>query len=121
MKLRTFDKRSAPTKIKVKNKDVAIRSDLETFARLLVIQKNRNISVRKSAKIELFKHSKSSIELIEEIPENTPSIHDGMLVFQNLPPTLVLFGDIPDYILQKIMKAPSRVSFFITDYYQKTQ
>ena len=40
-----------------------------------------------------------------------------MVAFQKLPPTLVSFGDISDYILRKIMKAPSRVSFFITDYY----
>ena len=139
-KLRTFDKRSAPTKIKVKNKDVVIWSDRETFARLLVIQKNCTISLknvmkfelsptplslsnpdssttlRKTAKTELFKYLKAYIELVEEIPENTPSIHDGMVVFQKFPQTLVSFGDISDYILRKIMKAPSRVSFFITDY-----
>lgn len=97
MKLRTFDKRSAPAKIKVKNKDVVIRTDREIFARLLLIQKNRNTplkeviqfelsptplsllnpdssaTLRKAAKTELFKHLKSissSIELIEQIIEN---------------------------------------------------
>ena len=40
-----------------------------------------------------------------------------MIVFQTLPPTLVAFGDISDYILRKVMKTPSRVPFFITDHY----
>ena len=40
-----------------------------------------------------------------------------MTVFQTLPPTLVAFGDISDYILRKVMKTPSRLSFFITDHY----
>ena len=53
LKLRTFDKKSAPTKIKVKNNDVVIRSDRETFARLLVIQKNRNISLKEVMQFEL--------------------------------------------------------------------
>ena len=141
LRIRIFDKRSAPAKIKVKKKDVAIRSEHETFARLLVIEKNRNISLKKvmqfelsptpksisnlessttlrrTVKTELFKHLKSSIEMVEEIPENTPNIYDGMVVFQKLLPTLASFGDTSDYILQKIMKSPSRFSLFITDYY----
>ena len=141
LRIRIFDKRSALTKIKVKKKDVAISSEHETFARLLVIEKNRNISLKKvmqfelsptpksisnlessttlrrTAKTELFKHLKSSIEMVEEIPENTPNIYDGMVVFQKLLPTLASFGDTSDYILQKIMKSPSRFSLFITDYY----
>lgn len=97
LKLHTFDKRSAQTNIKLKKKGVAIKSDRETFPRLLVIQKNRNISLkeviqfelsptplslsnpdssttlRKAAKTELFKHLKSIssfVELIEQIIEN---------------------------------------------------
>ena len=97
LKLHTFDKRSAQTNIKLKKNGVAIKSDRETFPRLLVIQKNRNISLkeviqfelsptplslsnpdssttlRKAAKTELFKHLKSIssfVELIEQIIEN---------------------------------------------------
>ena len=116
MKLRTFDKRSAPAKIKVKNKDVVVRTDREIFARLLVIQKNRNTSLkeviqfelsptplslsnldssttlRKTAKTELLKYLKFSIELVEDIPENTKSIHNGMVLFQKLPLTLISLG-----------------------------
>ena len=74
-------------------------------------------TLRRTAKTEFFNHLKSSIEMVEEIPENTPSIYDGMVVFQKLLPTLASFGDTSDYILQKIMKSPSRFSLFITDYY----
>ena len=42
---------------------------------------------------------------------------NAMVFFQKLPPTLVTFGDISDYILQKIMKNSYRIRFFITDYY----
>ena len=116
LKLCTFDKRSAPAKIKVKNKDVVVRTDREIFARLLVIQKNRNTSLkeviqfelsptplslsnldssttlRKTAKTELLKYLKFSIELVEDIPENTKSIHNGMVLFQKLPLTLISLG-----------------------------
>lgn len=95
---------------------MVIRTDREIFARPLVIQKNRNISLkevmqfelsptpssrsnpdssttlRKTAKTELLKYLKSSIELVEDIPENTKSIHNGMVLFQKLPLTLISLG-----------------------------
>ena len=37
-KLRTFDKNSGPKILKVKNKEVAMESDREAFARLLIIR-----------------------------------------------------------------------------------
>ena len=40
-----------------------------------------------------------------------------MVLFHKLPPTLMSFGDISDYVLRKIMKNPCTVCFFVTDYY----
>ena len=51
------------------------------------------------------------------VPENTPNIYDGMALFQKLPPTLVTFGDISDYVLKKIMKGSSWINFSVTDCY----
>ena len=51
------------------------------------------------------------------MPFNSPKIYDGMVLFQKLPPDLVTFGDISDYILNKIMQGGSRICFFVTDYY----
>ena len=80
IKLQTFEAVLAAKKIKTKYEEVAMRSDRETFARLLVIQKSRGISLenvlmyelsptplslsnpasltslQKTAKSELFKH-----------------------------------------------------------------
>ena len=116
LKLNTFDKRSAPTKINVKNKDVAIRSDRETFTGLLVIQKNHNISLKEVVQIEL-----SPTLISPSNPDSSTTLRKTakteLVVIHKLPPTLVSFGDISDYILRKTMKAPSRVSFFIPDYY----
>ena len=67
--------------------------------------------------MELFIHLKPSIEKITEIPSNTPKVYDAMMLFQKLPPTLMTFGDILDFVLQKIIKNSCRVCFFITDYY----
>ena len=139
-KLRTFDTAVA-VKIKVKGKYIAVRSDRETFARLLIIQKCHGIDMKevlkyelppflchcqtggtlstlcKTVKASLFKFLNKSIETVDMVPENTPRIYDGMVLFQKLPPTLVMFGDISDYVLKKIMKDSSRICFFVTDYY----
>ena len=40
-----------------------------------------------------------------------------MVLFQKLPHDLVTFGDISDYILNKIMQGSCRICFFVTDYY----
>ena len=139
-KLRTFDTAVAVKKIKVKGKDIAVRSDRETFARLLIIQKCRGIDMKvlkyelspvplslsnpdtlstlcKTVKASLFKFLNKSIETVDMVPENTRRIYDDMVLFQKLPPTLVTFGDISDYVLKKIMKDSSRICFFVTNYY----
>ena len=40
-----------------------------------------------------------------------------MVLFQKLPHDIVTFGDISDYILNKIMQGSCRICFFVTDYY----
>jgi len=40
-----------------------------------------------------------------------------MVLLQKLPPTLTTFGEISDYILQKLTKGTSTASFFVTDNY----
>ena len=69
-------------------------------------------SLQKTAKSELFKHLKPSIEKITDIPSNTPKVYDAMVLFQKLPPTLMTFGDISDYMLIKIMKNSCSLFFY---------
>ena len=139
-KLHTFD--SAAKQIfvmKVKDRDVAIKSDRETFARLLVIQKSRNVSIKevlsfelspvplalanpdatlsKTAKSKLFTSLSEFIDIIATVPINTAKIYDGMVLLQKIPPTLETFGDLSDYLLKTIMHGSCRVSFFVTDHY----
>lgn len=40
-----------------------------------------------------------------------------MVLFQKLPPDLERFGDISDYIFNKIMQGGCRICFSVTDYY----
>ena len=49
-------------------------------------------------------------------PSNIVHIYDGMVLFQKLPP-LRIFGDISDYILQKLLRSDSTYSFLVTDQY----
>ena len=125
--------------MKVKNQNIAIRADRETFARLLSIQQKRNVDLRnvmryefgvlplslanydgtlcKTQKSKLFKHLQTAIPETEAIPEDCPKIFDGMVLLQKLPPTLATFGDISDYLLKKILNGGSRIAFFVTDFY----
>ena len=98
--------------MKVNGKDVAINNDRETFARLLVIQRTREIDIKevlrhepssvllalsnpdapstlcKTKNNELFKFLKNSLGTASVIIMNTPEIYDGMVLFQKLPATL---------------------------------
>ena len=84
------------------NQKVAIRTDQETFARLLLIKQKSKVnlkevltyelgplplsiysydgSLRKTQKSKLFQHLKSSLVTCEAIPENCPQIFDGMVL-----------------------------------------
>ena len=71
-----------------------------------------------TAKSNFFNHLKKSVPTVT-VPPNTPKISHRMALFQKLPPTLRTFGDIYDYILNKIMKRDSRVCFLVTHSYLK--
>ena len=51
------------------------------------------------------------------IPVNTPKTYDGMVLFQKLPATLSTFGDIYNFLINKIVKGSCRIYFFETYYY----
>ena len=57
-KLRNFDTAIITKIMKVHGKDIAIKNDRETFARLLVIQRTREIDIK-----EVLRHELSSILL----------------------------------------------------------
>ena len=123
----------------MKGNNIAIKSDRETFARLLVIQGSRGINIRdvlcyelssvplslanpdktlrKTVKSKLFQSLIPSIPTMLTYPSNTPPIFDGMVLLQKLPPTLKTFGEVSDYLLKQIVNNSSRISFFVTDHY----
>ena len=116
--LLTIESIEKKTASKSKGITAAWRSDQDTFAWFLLIQKDRDIDLKETMQFELtplplsfanadgklLKTVKSKLfaELSKSIPqvtlllENTVSIFDGMLLFQKLPSTLVPFGDIGD-------------------------
>ena len=140
-KLRNFDTAIITKIMRVHGKDIAIKSDRETFVRLLVIQRTRKIDIKevlrhelspvplalsnpdtastlcKTAKNELFKFLKISLGTVSMIPMNTPKTYDGMVLLEKLPATLSTFGDIFDFLINKIVKGNCKVCFFVTDYY----
>ena len=137
--LKSFDS-SKKRVLKVKGRSIAIKSDREIFARLLIIQGSRGVNLRDVLCFELSsvplsianpdgtisKTNKSKLfnslePLIPTVSNNifttTPNIFDGMVLLQKLPPSLLTFGDVSDYILKKLLKCACRVSFFVTDHY----
>ena len=142
-KLHTFELAVNVRKVKVNGKEVAVRSDRDIFAPLLITQKtwviqlhevlqyeptsvplalsdpDASFSLCKTAKSELFKYLKKSIPAVAAILFNSPKIYDVMVLFQKLLPGLVTFGGISDYILNKIMHGGCRICLFVTDYYRK--
>ena len=129
--LLTFKSTQKKVASKLKGITVALRSDRDTFARILLIQKDRHINLKETLHCRwqmLMEHcqkqlNQSYLQLSKSIPqvtllmENTVNIFDVMVLFQKLRSTLLTFGDIGDYLLQKIYKNPCRVAFFVTNFY----
>ena len=137
-KLKTFSHLDA-CPISISSSIIALKSDRELFARLLVLQEQRGISMREILKFELAalplslaKHdgtlaktvkSKMFLALKDQIPvltshkRNSVHIYDGMVLLQKIPPVLTTFGELSDYILQKATKGSARISYFVTDQY----
>ena len=62
-----------------------------------------------TAKNELFKFLKISLGTKSVVPVNRPKIYDGVVLFQNLPATLSMLGNIPYFQLNKTVKDSYRV------------
>ena len=107
-KLRTFASVDA-SPVSVSNNTIALKSDREMFARLLVIQVRHSISMRdvlkfelsvfppslatsegnlnKTVKSKLFQTLQDKIERIHARLATNPNIFDGMVLLQKTPPT----------------------------------
>ena len=139
-KLKTFDNATKKKVLKVKGTDVAVKADRQTFARLLLIQQQRGIDLKKvltyelsslplslanpdgtlckTAKSKLISILHPSIPQIQTLPNNsTAKIFDGMVLLQKIPPNLETFGYISGYLIRKIMKDSKNATFFVTDHY----
>ena len=126
--------------VSVKGKDLVIRADRNLFARLLVIQEKREISLKellrfslgpiawslatptgtiyKSVKSKLLASLELKISLIDAIPPRSARIYDGMCIIQQLPTGLETFGDVSDYVLKRITSNDAEKIFFVTDQYR---
>jgi len=82
---------------------MALKSDRDTFSRLMMISKDRAVSMRdtltfeltplplslanadgtlsKTMKLKLFTEFSKSVEIVDECSENSPPIFDGMVLF----------------------------------------
>lgn len=122
--------------IKVKNQEIAIKSDRQTFERTLLVQQSRDLDIRRTLKYELgaVRHSiakldgslwKSVKSMLMDFMENdipiVPSqlsFFDGMVILQKLSLELKIVGEISAYILQRIVNiGVRRLVFFSTDQY----
>ena len=112
--------------MKVHGKDIAIKNDRETFAKLLAMQRTHKIDMKevlrhelssvplalsdpdtastlyKTAKNELLKFLKISLGTVSVIPVNIPKIYDRMVLFQKVPANLSTFGYISDVLMNKV-------------------
>ena len=66
----------------------------------------------KSQNSKPFQHLELSIVSWVAMSENSLQIFDGMVLLQKSQKTLKTFGDILDYILQKLLPVSIRVAFF---------
>ena len=138
--MKTFDSIGKKKVYKVKDELIPVKADRDTFGRMLVIQRIRGIDLKdvleyelcsqpfslskpngemqKNDKSRLFGHLAKSLTVIEDRPLNVPSIYDGMLLLQKLPPHLTTFGAISDYLFSKVISGTSTANFFGSDYYR---
>ena len=137
--LKTFDSLRKKKVFNVKEEQVPVKADRDAFARLLIIQRNRGVdleevlqyelssqplslskpdgSMNKTMKSKLFNHLVQSLSILDDCPLDVPSIYDGMVLLQKLPPNLGSFGEVSDYLLNKVIGGTASTNFFVTDYY----
>ena len=150
MKLKTFKSMAKSKKVKTSSgSTVTVKNDARFWARLLVIAKNQDIDLKnvftyslrafplalatdcgglvKTSKSKLLHSLEQEVEepLIEQIPQSSSTVIDGMALLQalkakDLPET---FGDLAEIVLKKIINIAAfnnsqRVDF-VTDRYPK--
>ena len=144
LKLKTFTDQTKAKK-KPKTGDELLRDDKKLFARLLVIGQSRNIDLKeiltyplgvisyplasadgtlaKTSKSALLEHIETKCHdcLVDQVPENSAIIFDGMALIQglkNVPPT---FGELADTILVHMIQLAAKCKAtrldFVTDRY----
>ena len=126
--LKTFDSIGKKKVYKVKDELIPVKANCDTFGRMLVIQRIRGIDLQdvleyelssqplslskangemqKSDKSRLFEHLAKSLAIIKDCPLDVPSIYDGMVLLQKLPPHLTTFGVVSDYLFSKVTRQP---------------
>ena len=90
LKLFTFESLMQKSVVKVKGIEVAIRSDRETFARMLVIREERDISLQKVLEYEL-----SSLPLSIANPDGSLCKSDKSKLFTSLESFIPQVDTIP--------------------------
>ena len=138
--LKSFDSIGKKKVYKVKDELIPVKADRDTFGRMLLIQRIRGIDLQdvleyelssqplslskpngemqKSDKSRLFGHLAKSLTVIEDRPLDVPSIYDGMVLLQKLPPHLTTFGAISNYLFSTVISGTSTANFFVSDYYR---
>ena len=114
---------------------MTLRSDREIFAKLLIIQKFSNVDLEeflehelsliplslgnpdgllaKPIKMNLFIVISNEIQQITIVDQHVLCIDDGMVLLQKLSTELLTFRQICHYIIGKLIKGKSRVTFFL--------
>ena len=117
-KFKTFTSMLATEKIVVKGKEVVIRADCDLFARLLVTQEKREVSMKDFLRYSLrpgawslatpignvYKFTKSDLltslekktNLVNQMPADVARVYDGMCIICQLPTGFDTFGDLSD-------------------------
>ena len=78
-----------------------------------------NGRMRSSPKSALINTFDKEVPLVHLSPENTVKIFDAMVLIQQLPTSLEIFGDISDFILAKIMHHHAKITCWVSDQYDQ--
>ena len=69
-------------------------------------------------KNKIVKEIEKEIPLTTSLLENTVRVLDAMVLIQQLPEGVNIFGDVSDHILNRITKNTSRCVFLVSDQYE---
>ena len=125
--------------MKVNKKTVTAKSSCQVFPRFMMIQQSRQVSMRdivedklghapwalakangemwSTPKNKIIKEIEKEIPLTTSSPENTVRNFDAMVLIQQLPEGVNTFGDLSNYILNRISKNTSHCVFLVSDQY----